>query len=953
MAIYSNKGKYKLRDISKIIGITLICVFSVLLINLLFGIIPFINKFFLGFFGLFSYAIFIAMIIYGVLLIKHKKININKVDVILLVLWLFFFMCILHLATSSKLFSTYGQYLSDVYNHKYTAGGLLIGLFVYPIYYMTYTLASYIIFIIALVIVSAFLIDRVVTNKQVKKATISKSQILNEEEEELTTSNLEENAELPKPKYDDDIFVSDDYAIKNDIVEQTVKEKDKDKARKILGLSNTPDENQEDDIEENTNPNQPFNFSTAQKRGMNKTQYIQTPYNPFENSEVESINNGRRSFVVHDDDFDIEESNTTIIKETPKNKEVSESKRKALEFLQATKGKYKPLDDDIEERQEKETFDIYDKNFSMEDYKGNREKYNKANNSINNNNTFMFDLSSDDDEEEEEIEEFDFNGIDAEEVDYRSFTAPTKSSPQRPYTMETKTEVVRPKTYVQVDINEVSRKAEKPKKLPKPAKYIAPDTSILRDYGNSSNIDQERLRYKGQKLEETLESFRIPAKITNIIVGPAFTRYELQMPPGISVNKINPLIDNIAMALEAYGNIRTEIPIPGKNAFGIEVPNEKITTVGLREILESSNFIDSKKPLTYALGKDIGGECRISAINDAPHMLIAGSTGSGKSVCLNAMLISLLFKATPEDVRIILIDPKQVEFTLYNGLPHLLIPKVITAPDKALDAMCWCVDEMERRFSLFAQFKVRDIKEYNNLEEVKTRIQEKMPYIILVVDELADLMTNNKKEFEEKINKLAAKCRAAGIHLVLATQRPSVDVVTGTIKNNLPSRIAFAVSSVNDSRTILGEGGAENLLGKGDMLFALQGKPMSRIQGAFITNEEVNDIIEFVKENNEAYFDDEIEDKMFNRNQGVGGFEAEPTAEMFDPLMKEALRNIIKSNNVSVSKLQRMFSIGFNRAGRMVDQMEAAGYVSAKDNKNNRVIFITQQEFEEKFGEDL
>ncbi len=941
MAIYSNKGNHRLRDVSKIIGITLISVFSVLLLNLLFNIIPFINKFFLGFFGLFSYAIFISLIVYGILLIKHKKISINKIDVVLFALWLFFFICILQVATSTQFLSTYGKYLADVYSHKYTAGGLLFGIFVYPLHYMTYTLASYIILSIALVVVTAIIIDRILTQKQIKKVTLSKTQVDEDEEEDIVFSNREEITENTKPKFDDDIFVTDDYDIKNDIVEKTVKEKDKDKARKILGLSS---DMEEDDQQTTISDNQPFNFSTAQKRGINKTEYIQTPYNPFEESDNPSYNSNdrRRSFVVHDDDFEIEDSYTKI-EEPKKKKEVSDSKRKALEFLQATKGKYKPMDEDIEE--EKENFDIYDNNFSMEEYKGNREKYTSANTT---NNINYFDLSSDD-EDDDEDDMFSFDNIDAEEVDYKSYTAPQ----QRPYTMETKSEIVRPKTYVQVDINEVSRKSQKPKKLPKPSKYIAPDTSILRDYGNSANVDQARLEMKARKLEETLESFRIPAKITNIIVGPAFTRYELQMPPGISVNKINPLVDNIAMSLESYGNIRTEIPIPGKNAFGIEVPNEKITTVGLREVLESHNFQSAKNPLTYALGKDIGGECRISAIDDAPHMLIAGSTGSGKSVCLNAMLISLLFKTSPEDVRIILIDPKQVEFTLYNGVPHLLIPKVITAPDKALDAMCWCVDEMERRFSLFSQYMVRNIKEYNNLEEVRTRMQEKMPYIILVVDELADLMTNNKKEFEEKINKLAAKCRAAGIHLVLATQRPSVDVVTGTIKNNLPSRIAFAVSSFNDSRTILGEGGAENLLGKGDMLFALQGKPMSRIQGAFITNEEVNDVINFVKENNDAYFDDEIEDKMFNRNQGIGGFEAEPTAEMFDPLMKEALRNVIKSNNVSVSKLQRMFSIGFNRAGRMVDQMEAAGYVSAKDNKNNRVIFITQQEFEEKFGEDL
>ncbi len=941
MAIYSSKqNKLKKEKIQKV-GISLIVIFSVLLLNLLFGIIPFINSFFLGFFGLFSYALFLSMIVLGVLFLNKKRITTNKKDIVLYVLWLFFFMCILHLATSVGAGETYGEYLSSVYAKKYTAGGLFIGIFVYPLYSLTYALASYVLYAVVLTILTAIIIDRIITRRNIKNVTLSKTQV--DDHEDLLDPNYEEVVQNTpsKPKYDDNIFVDDDYEVKNDLVENSVRDKDKDKARKILGLA-TDDE---DDVvsTDETPSTSKFDFNTAQKLGMDKNDYIKTPYNPFD-----SISSGqnKRSIMVHDDEFDLEKESPVETKTTKP--EMTEAKKKSLEFLKATIGEYSPLESD---KKKEEQYDIYDQNFSMEDYKGNKEKYNSSspNFNFNLNTNFNDDMVTDDSDSDEEINELSFDDIDAKEVDYKAYTAPTT----RPYTMENKVEIAKPKTYMQVDINEISRKAEKPKKLPKPSRYIAPDLSLLRDYNINNVVNREELEIKGERLEKTLEAFKIPAKITNITVGPAFTRYELQMPLGIPVSRINPIIDNVSMSLESFGNIRTEIPIPGKNAFGIEVPNPKITTVGLRDILASDNFQKAKNPLTYALGKDIGGECRVSAINDAPHLLIAGSTGSGKSVCLNAMLISLVYKTSPEDVRIILIDPKQVEFTLYNGLPHLLVPKVITAPDKALDALSWCVDEMERRFSLFSQFKVRDIKEYNNLEEVKSRIQEKMPYIIIIVDELADLMTNNKKEFEEKINKLAAKCRAAGIHLVLATQRPSVDVVTGTIKNNLPSRIAFAVSSFNDSRTILGEGGAENLLGKGDMLFALQGKPISRIQGAFITNEEVDDVISFVKENNEAYFDDEIEDKMFNRNNGGIGFDAEPTAEMFDPLMKEALRNVIRSNNVSASKLQRMFSIGFTRAGRIVDQMEAAGFISAKDSKNNRTIFITQQEFEEKFGEDL
>ena len=427
------------------------------------------------------------------------------------------------------------------------------------------------------------------------------------------------------------------------------------------------------------------------------------------------------------------------------------------------------------------------------------------------------------------------------------------------------------------------------------------------------------------------------------------------MPIGIPVRRVTGYVDDIAMSLESKGSIRMEVPIPGKNALGVEVPNKTISTVSLRDVLESKNFMSSKSPLTYALGQDISNESKVARLEKAPHLLVAGSTGSGKSVCLNAMLISWIFKASPDDVRLILIDPKQVEFTPYNNLPHLLIPKVITSTEQALCALSWSIDEMERRYSLFSKFAVRNIEEYNDLGEVKTRIAEHLPYIVVVVDELADLMSQSKKDFEEKIMRLTQKSRAAGIHLVLATQRPSVDVITGTIKNNLPSRIAFAVSSFADSKTIIGESGAENLLGKGDMLFAPQdASSPSRIQGAFLSNDEIKAVLDFVKENNDAVFDSEIEDKMFNRNQNEGGFSAEaPTSEVFDPLLKDALRNFIKTNNASVSKLQRIFNIGFNRAGRIVDQMESAGFVSPKDSKNNRVIFCTQQEFEERFGEDL
>ena len=426
------------------------------------------------------------------------------------------------------------------------------------------------------------------------------------------------------------------------------------------------------------------------------------------------------------------------------------------------------------------------------------------------------------------------------------------------------------------------------------------------------------------------------------------------MQQGIPVKRVNALVDDIAMTLRARGDIRMEIPVPGKNAFGVEIPNEQIETVGLKEILESYNFQGNKSPLAFALGKDITGEAKVARIDKMPHLLVAGATGSGKSVCLNSMLVSLLFKATPEELKLILIDPKRVEFTLFNGLPHMLLPKAITDVDKAVKALDWLIKEMDRRYNRFAETMVRNIEEYNERNEIKSQFEPKMPFIVFIVDELGDLMLQRKKEVEEKIIRLTQLSRAAGIYLVIATQRPSVDVITGTIKANLPSRIAFAVSAFPDSKTILDQGGAEKLLGKGDMLYSPNGSvDLLRIQGAFVSSEEVAKVVDFVKENNEADFDSDIEDEMFNTDKNSFNAEGGGGSQEFDSLLKDALRLFIKQQNASISKLQRAFGIGFPRAAKIVDQMEAAGFVGPKDSKNLRPLFITQQEFEERFGEDL
>ncbi len=463
---------------------------------------------------------------------------------------------------------------------------------------------------------------------------------------------------------------------------------------------------------------------------------------------------------------------------------------------------------------------------------------------------------------------------------------------------------------------------------------------------------QESIQKKAVVLENALETFNISAKVIRIVVGPAVTRYELEMPVGVPVKKILAHSDDIALNLASNGDIRIEAPIPGRSAVGIEVPNDKISTVGIKEILTSKEFNEAKAPLTFALGKDIGGEMKVCNLAKMPHLLVAGATGSGKSVCLNSIIISLIYRNSPEDLKMILIDPKRVEFTMYNGLPHLMLPNVITETDKAVNALTWAINEMERRFSLFQEAKARNLEEYNMCQTVLSGETEKLPLIVIIIDELADLMMLAKKDIEEKIMRLAQKARAAGIHLILATQRPSVNVITGTIKANFPSRIAFAVTSFVDSKTILDTGGAEKLLGKGDMLYAPsdQAEP-TRIQGCYIDGKEVERVVEFIKANNNYEFDSNIERKLTEAPRANGNpFSADAEAQN-DELLPYALRLFIENGQASITMLQRRFRIGFARAANLVDELERRGYITPADGAKQRSVIITMEEFNNLFGD--
>ena len=448
------------------------------------------------------------------------------------------------------------------------------------------------------------------------------------------------------------------------------------------------------------------------------------------------------------------------------------------------------------------------------------------------------------------------------------------------------------------------------------------------------------------KLQKTLYSFGVSAKVENVSVGPAITRYELKPAEGVRVSKIANLADDIALNLAAE-TIRIEAPIPGKQAVGIEVPNKEKEAVHLREVLESEEFQNNKSKLTVALGKDVAGNIQLADIAKMPHVLIAGSTGSGKSVCINTIISSIIYNAKPSEVKMVMVDPKVVELSVYNGIPHLLIP-VVTDPKKAAGALAWAVQEMDNRYNLFAAKGVRDIKGYNKAIE-KEEGQGTLPQIVIIVDELADLMMVAAKDVEEAICRLAQKARAAGMHLVIATQRPSVDVITGLIKANVPSRIAFAVSSQVDSRTILDSVGAEKLLGKGDMLFFPTGFPKPvRVQGAFVSDEEVEKIVGFVKKNGTAKYSEDILETIENSNKTEKELAQEQAEDdETDPFLMDAIEAVIEQGTASTSFIQRRFKVGYARAGRIIDQMEERGIISGYQGSKPREVLMPKERWEE------
>jgi len=487
--------------------------------------------------------------------------------------------------------------------------------------------------------------------------------------------------------------------------------------------------------------------------------------------------------------------------------------------------------------------------------------------------------------------------------------------------------------------------------------YKAPPTSLLKIIKEEAKDYSLEYKHKSEILEATLETFKIPAKVINVVRGPKVTRYELSMPTGIPVSRVLSYEKDMSMNLAAKNGIRIEAPIPGKNAFGVEVANDMTSMVGFRELVESPEFVNFKGALPVAIGKNISGEVIIKSLPKMVHCLVAGSTGSGKSVFLHSLIMSLMFKHSPDELRFIMIDPKRVEFSRYNRMPHLMLPEVVTDCSKAVNALNWAVKEMERRFQLLMDNECQKIDQYNALDKVKKGEEKRLPFLILVVDELAELMGVAKKDVEGKIQRITQLGRACGIHMVVATQRPSVDVVTGVIKNNMPTRIAFSLSSYVDSKTILDEAGAEKLLGQGDMLFSGQDSNQKiRLQGAFVSDEEIKAVLDYIKANNISEYDEEVQNSIYAEPEKEEQFDDDDDRggspeDRMDEYMPQALKLVMKNGKASISMIQRRFCVGYARAARIIDQMETRGFIDAGIGNKPRDVKITVSEYNELFGD--
>lgn len=933
------------------------CLIGLSLLLFIFSVIPHfvMTNFFLGTFGIAWFAYLIILALFGLANVLNLRYNYNKKFTIYLCLSVGFLVMLLHImvSTSSLVdcegFKDFSKYLSICYNMTsgISVGGALIGIFVYFLKTILGLVGVYAVTIIALSIFVGIVLDSIIygNNKKTKakqvKFAVQKESIVAPREEKTFSHN---------------ISAEDKSSTSETVI------------------------NNYTDI---TTINEPISEQQLQQQRAKETLFKPNfdSYKPEENKTDKTARDilfGSRELpditMPNDKERDMWVKNYREEHETKANEDVSElfgsTSENTADLSEAYRRNFPTMDvsKTFNNSQNLSSEDIVpETSINIEPVSTNFERdtglsrglqgsdRTLRDNSLNSEN--LGDLAT----ERTAITDRGINRLntnnDTREGISREFTSERRFTSNSTKLGENLEDVAKSS---KIDFNSASKPVQKTvgKQMGfKSVRYNSIPISMFRIYEEQNADYSEEYRRKTAALEKVMEDFRIGAKVINVVRGPKVTRYELTLPDGVSVSRVLNIETDISMAIEAKSKIRIEAPIPGKKAFGIELENDVPSTVGMRELLESPEFANCKDPLPIAIGKDINGKVIIKSLPKMIHLLVAGSSGSGKSIFIHSLMMSILYKYSPDDVRFIMIDPKRVEFSMYNNLPHLMLPNVVSEHDKALNSIKWCVQEMDDRYKKLQQSECQNLEQYNKQPEVLNGSIPKMPYLIIVVDELAELMGGAlKKDFEAGIQRITQLGRAAGIHMVVATQRPSVDVVTGTIKNNMPTRVAFALASFADSKTVLDEGGAENLLGKGDMLFAPQDMNIKiRLQAAFCDNDEIRNAIKYVKENNESTYDEDVMKQVYaakteeSSTGGEGGIEEDGG---MDDYMKLAVKFAKATGKVSVSMLQRKFRIGFNRAARIVDQMCEFGWVGPSIGSKPRDFIISDEQYEEMFGPD-
>ena len=918
-----------------------------------------IGFFFYGLIGVTCFLFFPFLFIVGLALLKKMTFSAGKKYAAYIILSYICVVSLLHLIFQTQMLSTYylefnhfKGYISSTYLQTYgtSIGGILFGLLVFFFRCLIGIVGSYILFIILSAIFIGLLTDYIIYNRTIQKrrelysekakGAYSKhlaetSKIIDEEKEDefafmhenftRQEDKVEEKTTSPIWNYNDDVFETPNSNENQTLYEQNESQDDEAAAkeqqaqkseayRKLYGnLDDTSFDNSNENKKKTAKeliygqkPTLPDYFYTNYNAKEDAKNFVRNYNNPFSNnnsSDSSNINQMPRytePTSTPTPNLDNNVLNSSPVRSSWNNFEP--------EKIEENKRPISSLFDENQEIQKTDSFGEY--------------------NTSNNNNSDISFVKHDSNQN---------TNIFAPE--------PLKEKPHR-----AEEKRVTKQTNIYDDA---------------PKQYYRPPLSLLKTYADDKKDHSAEFTKKSAILNQVFESFGIPAKVSNVVRGPKFTRYEVSLQIGVSVNKVLQIEKNIEMALETDSGVRIEAPIPGKNAIGIEVKNDSFSTVGLRELLEAPEFENSKYALPVAIGKNITGDIIVSGMEKMLHLLVAGSTGSGKSVFLHGLLLSLLYKCSPEDLKLVIIDPKQVDFVKYNGLPHLITPEVLFSFEQAVNALNWVVEEMEKRYTTFRQAGgYANIKEYNKSPMVTSGEVKKIPYIVVVVDEYADLTTCDKNgTLEILIKRITQKARAAGIHILISTQKPTVQVINGVIKTNLPTRVAFSLTNGTDSRVVLDEIGAEKLLGQGDMLFAPQDSNKKiRLQGAFVSDDEVRSVVSYIRSKNIASFDEnliatinkkleepteEVNIPKVSDNDDPGSYEVKE-----DPLMKKCLELVIARGKATTTMLVTKLSIGYSRAARIIEQMAERGYISDTNGKNGREILITQEQFDRMFNSD-